>query len=97
MRLKDNNNLNRCKDETLSETWRELLGAYTLEPREDRGEEVAPTVLVDDRCSQLQNVEGVEMVDLQKVWLATVHVSFSEDEMERSMHVMEEQPVGHTP
>ncbi len=93
MRLKDNNNLNRCKDETLSETWRELLGGYTLEPREDRGEGVAPTALVDDPWSQLQNVEGVETVDLQQVRLATVHVSLSEAEMERALQVMQEQPV----
>ncbi len=93
MRLKDNNNSNRCRDEMLSETWRELLGAYTLETREDGGEEVAPTTLVDDPWSQLQQVKGVEMVDLQQVRLATVHVSLSEAEMERALQVMQEQPV----
>jgi hypothetical protein len=92
MGLKDNNKLHGCKDESLSETWRELLGAYTLEPMVDRGEEVAPTALADDPWSQLLHVQGVEMVDLQQAQPDTVHVSLSEAEMERVLQVMQEQP-----
>lgn len=91
MKIKDTNNINKCNDETLSEAWRELLGAYTRETMAHWGEEVAPTVLVDDPWDQLQHIQGVEMVDLQQVRLATVKVSLSEAEVERALQVMQEQ------
>lgn len=92
MKIKDTNSVNRCNDETLSETWRELLGAYTRETMAHRGEEVTPTALVDDSWDQLQHIQGVEMVDLQQVRLATVRVSLSEAEVERALQVMQERP-----
>jgi|SRR5436305_3461888 len=93
MGLKDNNKLNRYKDESLGEIWRELLGTYTLETRADREEEVVPTAPADDPWSQLLHIQEEEMVDLQQARLTTVHVSLSEAEMERALQVMQEQPV----
>ena len=94
--------------DTLSETWHELLGIHPLEnlvdgEREERVEGVTasavptglsePSSFVEDPWSELLHAQGVEMVDLQRSGLATVHVSLSEVEVEQVLQMMQEQIV----
>jgi len=94
--------------DTLSETWHELLGIHPLENLVD-GERVEgvegvtasavptglsePSSFVEDPWSELLHAQGVEMVDLQRSGLATVHVSLSEVEVEQVLQMMQEQIV----
>ena len=94
--------------DTLSETWHELLGIHPLEnlvdgERVERVEGVTasavptglsePSSFVEDPWSELLHAQGVEMVDLQRSGLATVHVSLSEVEVEQVLQMMQEQIV----
>ena len=94
--------------DTLSETWHELLGIHPLEnlvdgERVERVEGVTasavptglsePSSFVEDPWSELLHAQGVEMVDLQRLGLATVHVSLSEVEVEQVLQIMQEQIV----
>jgi len=94
--------------DTLSETWHELLGIHPLEnlvdgERVERVEGVTasavptglsePSSFVEDPWSELLHAQDVEMVDLQRSGLATVHVSLSEVEVEQVLQMMQEQIV----
>ena len=52
-----------------------------------------PSSLVEDPWSGLLHAQGVEMVDLQRSGLATVHVSLSEVEVEQVLQIIQEQIV----
>jgi hypothetical protein len=86
----------------LSDIWRKLLGTApkgtpeTLNNRDTMAniddEMVTPPSLADDPWSELVHGQGVEMVDLQQIRLADVHISLSEMEVEQALQVMQEQP-----
>ena len=91
--------------DTLSETWHELLGIHPLETLVGvegvEGVEGVtasavpiglsePSSLVEDPWSELLHAQGVEMVDLQRSGLATVHVSLSEVEVEQVLQIIQE-------
>ncbi len=86
----------------LSDTWLKLLGTAptgtqeigeTVEtPTNIDSVAVTPSMLADDPWSELTLGQGVEMVDLQDLRLADVHISLSEMEVEQALQIMQEQP-----
>ena len=83
----------------LSVIWRKLLGVY------EDGNANDPTSVTDhiaqspmpvaetgvtDPWSELLHVQGVEVVDLQQCGPQTIQVSFSEQEVEQALQIMQE-------
>src|SRR5579859_6776815 len=88
-------------EDTLSETWHELLGGDSAErllkggevEKVEKGDEVigpvAPkdaSMLATDPWSELLHSQGVKMVDLSG--LAPAHVSLSEVEVEQALQIL---------
>jgi hypothetical protein len=72
----------------LSETWRELLGNSSADAHAGvtPGETAAPT-LESDPWSALLHAKGTEVIDLQQI-----HLPVSDQDMERLLQIMQEQP-----
>jgi hypothetical protein len=87
-------------EDTLSETWHELLGSDFAERllKGEKGDELMASVelrdasmLATDPWSELLGNQGVKMVDLSG--LAPTHVSLSEVEVEQALQIMWERIV----
>jgi len=81
----------------LSDIWRKLLGVYENEIASDPAsvtEHIAQSPMsvpgVADPWSELLHVQGVEVVDLQQCGPQTIQVSFSEQEVEQALQIMQE-------
>jgi hypothetical protein len=72
----------------LSDTWRELLGNSSAGAHSGitSGEATLPT-LESDPWSTLLQAKGIEEVDLQQL-----HLPVSDQELERLLQIMQEQP-----
>jgi hypothetical protein len=68
----------------LSEIWRQLLGERPLDAEALR--ELIPTI-ESDPWSALLQAKGVEMVDLEQL-----HLHISDQDVERVLQLMQEQP-----
>lgn len=83
----------------LSDIWRKLLGVYENRIVSDsagvtdhiaQSAVSAPVPGVADPWSELLQVQGVEVIDLQQCSPQTIQVSFSEQEVEQALQIMQE-------
>ena len=81
----------------LSDIWRKLLGVYENGIASDPASVTdhitqlpMPAPGVADPWSELLHVQGVEVVDLQQCGPQTIQVSFSEQEVEQALQLLQE-------
>ena len=82
----------------LSDIWRKLLGVSDNGSASDTDSATgskaqSPVPVVDDICDpwrELLHAHGVEIVDLQQCRPQTVQVSFSEQEVEQALQILQE-------
>jgi hypothetical protein len=77
------------QDLPLSETWRALLGLQGAE--KPAGEEIVQVEpLASDPWSHLQQAQGMQPVDLQKICLHDLHLSGDDEDVEHALNLMRE-------
>jgi len=77
------------QDPQLSETWRALLGLQgSDEPEENSSARVEP--LASDPWSHLQQAQGMQPVDLQKIRLHELHPADSDEDVEHALNIIRE-------
>ncbi len=77
----------------LSDIWRKLLGICEngiASETDHIAQSPAHVPVVADPWSELLHVQGVEVVDLQPCRSQTIQVSFSEQEVEQALQIMQE-------
>jgi hypothetical protein len=86
-------------DSELSDIWRKLLGVYENGIASDpagvtdhtaQSPVPAPMPGVSDPWSELLQMQGVEVIDLQQCSPQTIQLSFSEQEVEQALQIMQE-------
>lgn len=77
------------QDLQLSETWRALLGLQ--DPGKPEGEEIVQVEpLASDPWSHLQQAQGMQPVDLQKIRLHDLHLPGDDEDVEQALNIMRE-------
>lgn len=77
------------QDPQLSETWRALLGLQGSD--EPEGENTARIeTLASDPWSHLQQAQGMQPVDLQKIRLHDLHPAASDEDVEHALNIIRE-------
>jgi hypothetical protein len=76
----------------LSDIWQELLGLHPTGIETNSDVVVIPSSLPEDPWSQLLQVQGARIVDLQDVHLQEIQISLSELEVDQALQIMQEQP-----
>ena len=77
----------------LSDIWQKLLGMHPTGKETSSDLELVPSSLADDPWSQLLQVQGARVVDLQHEHSQETQISLSELEVEQALQIMQEQPV----
>lgn len=76
------------QDPLLSETWRALLGLQ--ESVQPTGEETTVEPLASDPWSHLQQAQGMQPVDLQKIRLHRPRLREDDEDVEHALNLMRE-------
>ncbi len=77
------------QDTQLSEAWRALLGLQDSDkPEGDNTAQVES--LADDPWSRLQQAQGMQPVDLQKIRLHDLHPAATDEDVEHALNIIRE-------